>query len=339
MYPCEKCYIIAEAGVNHNGSAVLAHRLVDAAREAGADAVKFQTFRSDKLASHFARKVAYQVEQTGSGESQQEMLRKLELGEEDFLALKAHCDSGGIEFLSTPFDVESADFLEPLVGAYKISSGDVTNLPFLEHLARKGKAVILSTGMSTLAEVAEAVEAIIRLNNQTLTLLHCTTNYPTPPGEVNLRAMLTLRNAFHTPVGYSDHTRGIEIPLAAVALGAVVIEKHFTLDRTLPGPDHSASLEPPELLRLVQGIRNVEAAMGDGIKQPTESEKALMDQVRKGIVAARDLEAGTVLQSADIATKRPAAGLAPRLAPVIIGRTLARSAARDEPLTWEHFLQ
>ena len=264
-------FIIAEAGVNHNGSLDLALSLIDAAKAAGADAVKFQTFRADNLATATAHKAAYQERSTSNEETQFQMLKRLELDAEAHHRLIEHCRVVGIQFLSSPFDIESADLLEQMdVSLYKIPSGEITNLPYLRHIGRKGKPVILSTGMSTLVEVEEGVQALRESGVKDITLLHCVTEYPAPFDEINLRAMHTLHTAFGLPVGYSDHTPGTEIAIAAVALGAVVIEKHFTLDRNLPGPDHAASLEPSELKQMVSAIRHVESALGDGIKVPAE---------------------------------------------------------------------
>lgn len=267
------CFIIAEAGVNHNGSLDLALKLVDAAVAAGADAVKFQTFRADRLVTLHAPKAAYQSETTGGAESQFEMLRKLELDERGHRALVDHCASRGIAFLSTPFDEESADILETLgVPAYKLPSGELTNLPFLRHVAQKKRPMIMSTGMATMEEVGKAVEAVRIAECTDLILLHCVSAYPADPADVNLRAMATLAESFGVPVGYSDHTLGIEVALAAVAMGACILEKHFTLDRSLPGPDHRISAEPAELATLVASARKVEAALGNGVKRPSLSE-------------------------------------------------------------------
>jgi N-acetylneuraminate synthase/N,N'-diacetyllegionaminate synthase len=335
-----KTFIIAEAGVNHNGKLELAYKLIAAAAAAGADAVKFQTFRAEELVAKSAPKAEYQ-KQPGKNESQFEMLKGLELPLEDFAKLKAHCDQHGIEFLTSPFDFASADAVEDWVNMYKIPSGEVTNLPFLKHVARKGKPIVLSTGMCTLGEVEKAVQVI--LSNQPavhgdfppLTLLHCTTSYPCSIEEVNLKAMLTLREAFKLPVGYSDHTLGIEVAIAAAALGASVIEKHFTIDRSLPGPDHQASLEPDELQELVTAIGRVETSLGDGIKQPAPSELEIMSAVRKSLVTTQKLRAGTVLTEAMIAFKRPGTGISPEQVSNVIGMTLKKDKDADEVITWE----
>lgn len=332
-----RVFIIAEAGVNHNGSLPLALQLVDAAKASGADAVKFQTFRADLLATGTAQKATYQKRTTASMESQLQMLRRLELDMEAHHRILEHCQQIGIQFLSSPFDMESADLLEKLnVALYKIPSGEITNLPFLQHLARKGRPLILSTGMSTLGEVEEAVNVLRAAGASQITLLHCVTEYPAPYAEVNLRAMQTLKSAFGLPVGYSDHTPGIDIAVAAVALGAEVIEKHFTLDRSMPGPDHAASLEPIELQQMVAGIRHVEAALGTGIKAPAPCELPNLPIARKSVVAARSLPSGHQLTPGDLDIKRPGSGLAPKLIPALVGRTLRADLVEDELIDWSH---
>ncbi len=330
--------IIAEAGVNHNGSLDLAFQLIDAARASGADAVKFQSFRADLLAAPSAKKAEYQKRaEANSGESQHEMLRKLELDAKAHEKLIEHCRSVGIQFLSSPFDSQSADLLALMgVPLLKIPSGEITNLPFLEHLARKGKPLILSTGMSTLGEVEEAIHVLQNTGAGQLTLLHCVTEYPAPYAEVNLRAMLTLKSAFGLPVGYSDHTPGIDIAIAACAMGAEVIEKHFTLSRSLAGPDHAASLEPSELQDLVTSIRHVEAALGNGIKAPAPCEVPNIPVARKSVVAAREIPAGHRIVREDLDIKRPGNGIAPRLLPALIGRTVRQALAKDDIITWDH---
>jgi N-acetylneuraminate synthase len=332
-----RVFIIAEAGVNHNGSIHLAKQLIDVAKKCDADAVKFQTFRADLLAVRHAHKAPYQERTTASTESQFEMLERLQLDEAAHRELIDHCRLVGIQFLSSPFDAQSADLLDSLhVPLFKVPSGEITNLPFLEHLARKHRPMILSTGMSTLGEVEEAVNAIQAAGVTQLTLLHCVTEYPAPYPDVNLRAMNTLRSAFNLPVGYSDHTPGIEIAIAAVALGAAVIEKHFTLDRSLPGPDHAASLEPIELQQMVEAIRHVEAALGSGIKGPAPCELPNLPVARKSLVAARRLDHGHQLAFEDLAIKRPGSGLAPKLLPALIGRTLRIGIDKDEIIKWDH---
>lgn len=320
------CFVIAEAGVNHNGSLERARVMIAAAAAAGCDAVKFQTFRADALVTREAPKARYQQEATGTGESQYEMLRRLELDADAHEALQACCHEHGVLFLSTPFDEASADLLERLeVPAFKLPSGELTNLPLLQHVARKGRPVLLSTGMATLDEVGEAVAAIRAVAAPGLVLLHCVSNYPASPGSSNLRAMRTMAEAFGVPVGYSDHTLGGEVALAAMALGACVIEKHFTLDRSLPGPDHQASMEPDELTALVRGIRIVESALGSGRKEPSAEEADTAAVARKSLVAAAAIPAGAALTADSIAIRRPGTGLAPALKPALIGR-VAREA-------------
>jgi N,N'-diacetyllegionaminate synthase len=330
-------FIIAEAGVNHNGSLELALRLVDAAKASGADAVKFQTFRADLLASRSARKAPYQERTTASAESQFEMLQRLELDAAAHQRLIDHCQKIRIQFLSSPFDTQSADLLAAMnVPLYKVPSGEITNLPFLQHLAGKGRPLIVSTGMSTLGEVEEAVQVLQSAGATQLTLLHCVTEYPAPYGEINLRAMQTLRLAFGLPVGYSDHTPGIEVAVAAVALGAEVIEKHLTLDRSLPGPDHHASLEPAEFEQMVRSIRHVEAALGTSIKAPVPCELPNLPIARKSVVAARALPIGHQLVAGDLEIKRPGNGLAPKFLPALLGRTLRVSVDMEEIIHWDH---
>lgn len=328
-------FVIAEAGVNHNGELELARRLVDAAADAGADAVKFQTFAAERVAAREAPKADYQRQTTSVDESQQQMLRRLELAPTAHRELQAHARRRGLVFLSTPFDEASADLLDALdVPAIKIGSGEVTNLPFLEHVARKGRPVILSTGMSSLDEVGAAVVAVRATGNAELVLLHCVSEYPARPADANLRAMLTLADAFRTPVGYSDHTPGLEVALAAVALGASVIEKHFTLDRGLPGPDHRASLEPAQLTELVRGIRVVEQALGDGVKAPTAGELGNRVVARRSLAAAVDLPAGLTLTRESLCALRPATGIPPASLPAVLGRKLTRARRAGELIAW-----
>lgn len=332
------CLIIAEAGVNHNGDLDRALELVDVASEAGADAVKFQSFSTERLVTRTAPKAAYQIEATGSGESQYAMLAAMELSFDDHLALARRASERGIIFLSTPFDEASADMLERLgVVAFKTPSGELTNLPFLEHVARFGKPMIVSTGMATLGEVDAAVEAIAATGLEQLALLHCVSNYPADPSEVNLSAMHTLATAFGVPVGYSDHTLGIEIAVAAIALGACVLEKHFTLDRSLPGPDHRASLEPDALRALVRAARAAEAALGDGRKRPTESERSTAAAARKSLVAARRIAAGSRLANDDIVAMRPGTGIPIALRNAVIGRRVHAIIEPGTVLTWDMF--
>ena len=334
----DRVFIIAEAGVNHNGDIRLAYKLVDAAKEAGADAVKFQTFKAENVVSKLADKAEYQKKATGSDKSQSEMIKKLELSFNDFVKLKKYCDKKGIMFLSTPFDHQSIDFLYNLIDIYKIPSGEITNYPYLKHIASKNKPIIMSTGMANLGEIEEAINTIKSVNSKAeISLLHCTTNYPTTYEEVNLKAMQTLAFAFKLPVGYSDHTLGIEVPIAAVAMGAKIIEKHFTLDKKLPGPDHKASLEPDELKEMVKAIRNIEMALGDGIKKPNKSEIEIMKVARRSLVATKDIRAGEVIKESDIAIKRPGTGIPPKFREIIIGMKLIRNIKQDEPFRWGDF--
>ena len=336
MSDANRVFIIAEAGVNHNGDLSLARRLVDAAAAAGADAVKFQTFKAVNLASRQAKRAEYQKENLGNGEQDQlSMLRKLEMDEDTHIELIAHCRTRGIEFISTPFDHESITLLERLgISRYKIPSGEVNNLPYLRRIAALGKAVILSTGMCDLADVRAAVDALTAAGQdpRRLTLLHCNSGYPTPDADVNLRAMATLAVAFPqlAGVGYSDHTIGLEASLAATALGAMVIEKHFTLDRDLPGPDHKISLLPAELTALVTGIRRIETMLGSPEKRPTPSEIPNIAIARKSIVAARPIAAGELFTENNLTAKRPGAGLSPMLWDTILGRPAPRNFEVDD---------
>lgn len=323
-------FIIAEVGVNHNGNMEIAKKMVDVAAKSGVDAIKFQTFRAEQLVMLNAEKALYQKETTGSGESQYEMLKRLELDYHQHLELINYCQRRHIIFLSTPFDFESVVLLEKLnVPAYKVSSGEITNLSLLEYIAKRNKPVILSTGMATLGEVEEAVATIRNSGNPRTVLLHCTSNYPTEYNDVNLKAMLTLKHAFQLPVGYSDHTLGIEVPIAATALGACVIEKHFTLDRNLSGPDHRASLEPDQLKLMVNAIRNVEAALGDGIKCCQAAEANTKEVARKSIVTLRDLGRGEILTRDMLGFKRPGTGLPPKFINLLIGKKIKRDVVKD----------
>ena len=333
--PGRPVFVIAEAGVNHNGDAAMARALIDAAADSGADAVKFQTFRTSALTSRTAPKAAYQIEATGAGESQSEMLMRLELSTETLRALQARAAARGIVFFSTPFDEASADTLAALgVPMFKIPSGEITNLPLLRHIAAKGKPIILSTGMSTLDEVEQALAAIGDVADVPVAILHCVSAYPAPVGEVNLRAMDALRDRFGRPVGLSDHTLGLEIALAAVARGAAIVEKHLTLDKNLPGPDHRASLEPAEMAALARGIRNVEAALGDGVKRPMPSELDTRRVARKSLVAARALRAGEELVKDAVAVKRPGTGISPAELERALGRRVRRDLAADDVIDW-----
>lgn len=323
--------IIAEAGVNHNGSIALAKQMVDQARVAGADYVKFQTFDPKALVSRYAEKAAYQKETTGSDESQLGMLERLALTQDGFLELKKYCGQQGIGFLSTPFDLGSIDFLETLqMDFWKIPSGEVTNLPYLVRIARTGREVVMSTGMCSIADI-EAAIAVLRENGAgAITLLHCNTQYPTPMGDVNLRVMDTLREHFGIPVGYSDHTAGIEVPIAAAALGACVIEKHFTLDHEMEGPDHRASLEPDELCAMVAAIRNIEKALGDSAKAVTASESGNRSAARKSIVARCVIRKGEPFSEDNLTVKRPGNGISPMRWYDIMGKAADRDYAEDE---------
>ncbi|MCM1266539.1 MAG: N-acetylneuraminate synthase [Bacteroidales bacterium] len=326
-----KIFVIAEAGVNHNGSLETAKKMIDAAAEAGADAVKFQTFQADHLVRKDARKADYQLENAADKqESQYEMLRKLELTESMHRELAEFCADRGIQFLSTPFDIDSIHFLENLVALWKVPSGEITNYPYLREIGRSGKPVILSTGMCEMQEVKDAVRVLQENGSREITLLHCNTEYPTPMSDVNLRAMCTLREELGLPVGYSDHTQGIEVPIAAAAMGAVVIEKHFTLDRNMEGPDHKASLEPEELRAMVQAIRNIETAMGDGIKRPSASEIKNRDVARKSIVAQRAIHKGEMFTEENLTTKRPGSGISPMRWNEVIGTAADRDYEEDE---------
>lgn len=324
-------FIIAEAGVNHNGGVDLAKKMVDAAVGAGVDAVKFQTFKAARLVSRAAPKAAYQKETTDVEESQLEMVRQLELSAEAHGELQAYCQSHRILFLSTPFDSQSVDLLDSLdVPAFKVGSGEITNWPLLKYIGRKGKPVILSTGMSYLSEVDEAMRVLRDAGNDQLVLLHCVSDYPADPADTNLRAMQGMAAAFQVPVGYSDHTTGIEVALAAVALGACVIEKHFTLDRSLLGPDHRISLEAHDLQSMVDGIRTVEWALGDGVKAPRPSEIGIRAIGRRSLVAAHEIEPGTTITHEMLAAKRPGTGIQPRCIDSLVGRTAAVRILADQ---------
>ena len=328
-----KTLIIAEAGVNHNGDLALARQLIDVAAGAGADLVKFQTFTADRLATRTAQKANYQNRTTTSTESQHEMLSRLELTDAMHYELIAHCATRKIGFFSTGFDIESVDLLvRHGQNHFKIPSGEITNLPYLRHIAHLGKSVILSTGMANLGEIEAAIDALEAAGTPRamLTVLHCTTEYPTPMAEVNLRAMLSIHAAFGVAVGYSDHTQGIEVAIAAVAMGATVIEKHFTLDRNLPGPDHKASLEPAELNAMVAAIRNIEVALGDGIKRPSPSEARNRPVVRKSLVASRAITSGALFTAENITAKRPATGISPMRWDEVMGKTALRDFGPDE---------
>ena len=325
--------IIAEAGVNHNGDLALAKQLIDVAADAGADLVKFQTFSADRLATRQAKKADYQNITKGNAETQHDMLSRLELSPEMHHELITYCNTRNISFFSTGFDIESVDFLISLgINHFKIPSGEITNLPYLRHIGQFGKSVILSTGMSILGDIEAAIDVLEQAGTtrSLITVLHCTTEYPAPMAEVNLRTMQSMQEAFGVAVGYSDHTAGIEVAIAAVALGAIVIEKHFTLDKNLPGPDHKASLEPDELKAMVLAIRNIEIALGDGIKRLTPSEARNKSVVRKSLVASKAIKAGEILSAENITTKRPGTGISPMTWDAVMGRKAVRDFAEDE---------
>lgn len=336
----KKVLIIAEAGVNHNGDINLAKKLIDEAAEAGADIVKFQTFKTEKLVSSLAKKAKYQSENFNDGnDSQFQMLKKLELNENDHLLLIEHCKLRNIQFLSTGFDEESVDDLEKLgINIFKIPSGEITNYPYLKHIGKKQKSVILSTGMSNLGEIEFALNTLIKAGTkrEKISILHCTTQYPTPMNEVNLNAMLTIKEAFKVTVGYSDHTLGIEIPIAAVALGAQIIEKHFTLDKTLEGPDHKASLEPNELKSMVSAIRNLEQAFGTGIKEPSASEIPNLLVARKSIHLKNELPKGHILKENDLILKRPGDGISGTNIELVIGKKINSDLEKDHKLSFNN---
>ena len=328
-----KVFIIAEAGVNHNGSIDLAKKLIDVAVDAAADAVKFQTFNADRLVSKSVQKADYQKQTTSTDESQYDMIKKLELDEGAHRVLIGYCKDRDIMFLSTPFDHDSIDLLNSFqMPIFKIPSGEITNLPYLRYIGGLGKEVILSTGMAKLDEVLSALEVLIKAgtSKEKITVLHATTEYPCPIGEVNLRAMQTIKAAFCVRVGYSDHTQGIEVPIAAVAMGACVIEKHFTLDRNMEGPDHKASLEPDELKAMVRSIRHIEQALGDGVKCPSESELKNISVVRKSILASRFIKIGETFSDNNLIVKRPGNGISPMRWDEIVGQKATRNFSEDE---------
>lgn len=330
----KKVFIIVEAGVNHNGSVELAKKMINVASACGADAVKFQTFKSELGISKFAPKAEYQKRSTGNNETQLEMVRKLELDEEAHRELIAHCRKKHIKFMSTPFDNESVEMLQRLrLDIFKISSGEITRLPLLRKIGSLGKKVILSTGMADLKEIRDAVDILIKSGTKasSITLLHCNTEYPTPMEDANLKAIPTIAATFPgIQVGYSDHTMGIEAAIAAVAIGAVVIEKHFTLDRKMKGPDHQASLEPDELKAMIRSIRNIEKALGDGIKRPSASEQKNIPIVRRSIVAARDIQKGEIFTEQNLGIKRPGTGISPMLWDKVIGKKAKYNFKKDE---------
>jgi N,N'-diacetyllegionaminate synthase len=337
----QKVVVIAEAGVNHNGSIDLAMKLIDVAANAGVDYVKFQTFKSEKLVSKVAPKANYQkVNMNQQAGTQHEMLKKLELSEEDHYTLLDYCGKKGVKFMSTPFDLESADFLNTLqMDFFKISSGDITNLPLLKKIASFKKKVIFSTGMCAMNEISEALQVLLKcgLERNDITVLHCNTEYPTPFIDVNLKAMQTMANELGVAIGYSDHTLGVEVPIAAVALGAVIIEKHFTLDKSMEGPDHKASLEPAELSLMVKSIRNIELALGVADKKPTDSEKKNMAIARKSIHLSRDIEEGAFITENDLEMLRPGDGISPMNMEKVIGKVASKKLQGGCKLSWDDF--
>jgi len=327
-------FIIAEAGVNHNGDINIAKQLVDKAKFAGVDAIKFQTYKTEKLVTRYADMADYQKSNIGKVDSQFNMLKKLELTYQNFIELQKYCIHKGIMFLSTPFDFESAEFLASIgIEAFKISSGDLTNIPFLQYMARFKKPMILSSGMATLSEIEDAINSIYLLGNNEVAVLHCTSNYPAKLQNVNLKAMNTIKNAFQIVSGYSDHTEGITVAIAAAAIGSNIIEKHFTLDKNMEGPDHKASLDPAELKEMVEAIRSVEMALGTGIKRYKPSEVDTMKAARKSIVASRNIKIGEVVNLEDLDYKRPGTGLSPKLYIDVVGKTINRDIKMDEQIT------
>lgn len=323
--------VIAEAGVNHNGSKELARRMVEKAKEAGADYIKFQTFVPKNLVSQYAQKAEYQKQTTGGDESQLTMLEKLALTQQDFIELKAYCEQVGIGFISTPFDLESIHFLNQLdMDFWKLPSGEITNLPYLEAIGKMKKKVVMSTGMCEMEEIEAAIQVLEQAGTTDISVLHCNTEYPTPFSDVNLLAMKQMADVLKKPIGYSDHTVGIEVPIAAVALGAVVIEKHFTLDRTMEGPDHKASLEPDELKAMVSAIRNIEKSLGDGEKKRTESEAKNCAVARKSIVAKRKIQKGETFTEENLTVKRPGTGISPMKWYEVLGTKAEHDYEADE---------
>lgn len=332
----EPVFIVAEAGVNHNGDVDLGKKLIDVAKYAEADAVKFQAFKAENVVIKYAEKARYQKETTGPNKSQYNMIKRLELTDEEFRELYNYAKKNNIIFLSSAFDKESVDLLDNLgVPAFKVASGEITNFPLLRYIAEKKKPIILSTGMSTIGEIEEALEVIREKGVEDIVLLHCVTSYPAKIEDVNLRVIEALRNKFNLPVGFSDHTLGITIPIAAAALGAALIEKHFTLDRTLPGPDHRASLEPDELKDMIRAIRDVEKALGDGIKKPTKDEERIKKVVRRSIVAKMEIPKGTVITEDMLDLKRPGVGVEPKYLNEVIGKRAKKNIKPDELITFD----
>jgi N,N'-diacetyllegionaminate synthase len=328
----QKTLIIAEVGVNHNGDIDIAKKLVDAAENAGVDYVKFQTFKTENLVQKSAKKAVYQADNTGNNDSQFSMLKKLELSDENHFELMKYCQQKNIKFLSTAFDFESIDFLNDKIDLYKIPSGEITNLPYLEKVAKLGLSIVMSTGMANMQEVKDAFNVLVKngVQKNEITILHCNTEYPTPMEDVNLKAMLSIEKELGVKIGYSDHTLGVEVPIAAVAMGASVIEKHFTLDRNMAGPDHKASLEPNELTAMVTAIRNIELALGDGIKKPSKSEEKNIKIARKSIVAIEDIKKGDIFTEQNISVKRPGNGISAMKWYDVLGRNADKNYKEDE---------
>jgi N,N'-diacetyllegionaminate synthase len=332
-------FIIAEAGVNHNGSLELAKKLVDKAKKAGADAIKFQTFKTELLVSKYAEKADYQKNITDASELQLNMLKRLELDKKQYVELFEYCKQNNIQFLSSVFEKSSVNFLNKLgLSIFKIPSGEIINIPLIKYIASQNKEIILSTGMATLGEVEEALEVIFSMGNKNVTLMHCVTEYPAPFNEVNLKAMLTLKNAFKLPIGYSDHTLSTEISIAAVALGATIIEKHFTLNKNFEGPDHKASLEPEELKQFIKSIRNVEVALGNGIKKPAKCESKNIPIVRQSVVARKKIAKGDIFCKNNLTIKRPGTGIQPKYIETLFGRKSLMDILADEVITWDKIL-
>lgn len=337
------CFVIAEAGVNHNGDLSLAEKLIEEAVNAGADAVKFQTFKTKNLLSSGAPKAGYQLKNTSTEETQEDMLKKLELNFQDFIVLKEKCDELGIVFLSTPFDYDSAIFLNTIVDAFKIPSSEIINLSFLKLISSFQKPIILSTGMCNLKEVEKGLSSILsaspdRTCRSQIALLHCVSNYPADPAQTNLKAMDTMRSAFNVEIGYSDHTPGIIVPIGAVSRGATIIEKHFTLNKDMDGPDHKASLEPKELKEMIKNIRLIESCLGTGIKEPTIDELKTAKALRKSIVASKDLSSGDTISENSVCFKRPGTGYPPEALEYLQGLKLTTNVKKDELITKDHLL-
>ena len=333
-----KVFVIAEAGVNHNGDMSLAKKLIYAAKEAGADAVKFQNFKASRVISTFAKKAEYQKNHTNDSESQLDLVSKLELKDDDYAILQDYAKKLGILFLSTPKDIPSAELLEKIdIPIYKIGSSEINNFEFLGYISSKNKPIILSTGMCVLSEVEEAINAIKNSGNSLVAILHCVSQYPTPIDQVNLKSMITMKKAFNLPVGYSDHTIGSSVVLAAVALGAQIIEKHFTIDKTLEGPDHKVSMDLNEMKDMIKSIRSVESCLGDGLKRPAKCEINNIIHLRRSLVFSNNFKVGHMIDYDDLSIKRPGNGLEPKYKTQLIGQKLLKDVSMDEPISWSHF--